>query len=144
VSATPLGRAIGHEFQQAPLLDEALTHRSWANEHPGAPHNERLALLGDAALGLVVAERLWREEPAQPVGVLTPRRAELVSQTSLACWARQIRLGEHIRLGRGEAAMGGQAKESVLATGLEAVLGVVYLEGGLEAVRRAVARMAVW
>jgi ribonuclease-3 len=92
----------------------------------------------------VVAERLWREEPARPVGVLTPRRAEMVSQAGLARWARQIGLGEHVRLGRGEAAMGGHAKESVLATALEAALGAVYLEGGLEAVRRAVARMAVW
>jgi ribonuclease-3 len=144
VSSHALGPALGHEFRDAALLDEALTHRSWANEHPPAPHNERLAFLGDAALGLAVAERLWRAAPAEPVGMLTPRRAELVSQASLARWAEQIGLGAHLRLGRGEAAMGGAAKPSVLATALEAVLGVVYLEGGLEAVRRAIARLAVW
>ena len=144
MSAAAIGRALAHDFRDMSLLDEALTHRSWANEHAGAPHNERLAFLGDAALALVVAERLWRAEPPAPVGALTPGRAELVSQASLARWAERIGLGTHIRLGRGEAAMGGSAKESVLATALEAVLGVVYVEGGLEAVRRAVGALAMW
>ena len=111
---------------------------------PPAPHNERLAFLGDAVLALVVAERLWQTEPAAPVGVLTPGRAALVSTQNLARWADAVGLGRWLLLGRGEALMGGHAKESVLATAVEAVLGVIYLEGGLPAARRAVGRLALW
>ncbi|HEU4439226.1 MAG TPA: ribonuclease III domain-containing protein [Methylomirabilota bacterium] len=139
-----LGRRLGHGFRDSDLLREALTHRSFANEHPGAADNERLALLGDAVLALVVAEHLLAAGPAEPVGVLTPRRAALVSGENLARWARAVDLGAHLRLGRGEEQMGGRDKESVLATALEAVLGVIYREGGLEACRRAVAALAVW
>ncbi len=107
--------------------------------------NERLAFLGDACLALVVAEHLWRRSPPLPVGVLTPRGADVVSQANLARWAERVGLGHHLRLGRGEADMGGAAKESVLATALEAVLGVVYLEGGLDAGGAAViAALALW
>jgi len=143
-AAAALGRALGHEFQDLDRLAEALTHSSWANEHPPAAHNERLAFLGDAVLALVVAERLWRAAPAAPVGVLTPERADLVSGRRLARWAEAAGLGGWLRLGRGEAQMGGHARESILATALEAVLGVVYVEGGLPAARRAVERLAVW
>ena len=139
-----LGRRLGHGFRDSGLIMEALTHRSFANEHPGAADNERLALLGDAVLALVVAEHLLAAGPAEPVGVLTPRRAALVSGENLARWARGVDLGAHLRLGRGEEQMGGRDKESVLATALEAVLGVIYREGGLEACRRAVAALAVW
>ena len=82
--------------------------------------------------------------PHEPEGLLTPRRAELVSGANLARWAGSIDLGPLLQLGRGEAQMGGHAKESLLATALEAVLAVVYLEGGLEAARRAVASLAPW
>ncbi|HET9926750.1 MAG TPA: ribonuclease III domain-containing protein, partial [Methylomirabilota bacterium] len=82
--------------------------------------------------------------PDEPVGVLTPRRAALVSGENLARWAAALELGAHLRLGRGDEQMGGRAKESVLATALEAVLGVIYLEDGLEACRRTVAALAVW
>ena len=139
-----LGARLGHAFRDPGRLLEALTHRSFSNENPGCPDNERLALLGDAMLALVVAERLLAAGPSDPVGVLTPRRAELVSGENLARWAAGIGLGRHLRLGRGEEQMGGREKESVLATALEAVLGVVYEEGGLEAGRRAVASLAVW
>ena len=139
-----LGRRLGHDFRDSDLIMEALTHRSFANEHPGAADNERLALLGDAVLALVVAEHLLAAGPAEPVGVLTPRRAALVSGENLARWARGVDLGAHLRLGRGEEQMGGRDKESVLATALEAVLGVIYREDGLEACRRAVAALAVW
>jgi len=139
-----LGPRLGHAFLDHSLLLDALTHRSYVNEHPDCRDNERLALLGDAVLGLVVAARLLETEPSAPVGVLTPRRAELVSGANLAIWAARIGLGAHLRLGRGEDAMGGRAKESVLATALEAVLAVVYLEGGLPAARRAVAALAMW
>jgi ribonuclease-3 len=135
---------LGHDFQDRRRLLQALTHRSYANEHPHEPGNEALAFLGDAVLGLVVAEHLWQAAPGQTVGILTPRRAEIVSGANLARWAERLDLGPHLRLGRGEQRMGGQAKESVLATALEAVLGVVYLEGGLTAARRAIARLGMW
>ena len=139
-----LGPRLGHVFRDRDRLLEALTHRSYANENPGAADNERLALLGDAVLALVVAERLLADAPAEPVGVLTPRRAALVSGESLARWAQGLGLGAHLRLGRGEERTGGRDKESVLATALEAVLGVIYREGGLDASRRAIAALAVW
>jgi ribonuclease-3 len=139
-----LERRLGHRFGDDALLARALTHTSYANEHPPSAHSEGLALLGDAALALVVAEHLLAQDPDAPVGVLTPRRAELVSGANLARWASELELGALLRLGRGEDLTGGRGRESILATTLEAVLGVVYLEGGLPAVRRAVARLAVW
>ncbi len=139
-----LAARLGHTFQDRTLLLDALTHRSYGNENPGCRDNEALAFLGDAVLGLIVAEHLLRTWPDAPVGVLTPRRAELVSGANLARWAERLELGRHLRLGRGEEQTGGSAKESVLATALEAVLGVVYLEGGLVACRRAVASLAMW
>jgi ribonuclease III len=139
-----LGPRLGHSFRDSDLLRQALTHRSFTNENPGSPDNERLALLGDAVLALVVAEQMLAAAPAEPVGVLTPRRAALVSGENLARWATALDLGAHLRLGRGEDQMGGRAKESVLATALEAVVGVVYQEAGLDAARRVVALLAVW
>ena len=132
---------LGHVFADRDLLLEALTHRSWVNEHPGARDNEALAFVGDAVLGLVVAEHLAATEPA---AVLTPRRAELVSGASLARWAERLALGDCLRLGRGEAQTGGHAKESVLATALEAVLGAVYREAGLPGAARVIAALALW
>jgi ribonuclease-3 len=139
-----LGPRLGHSFRDAGRLQEALTHRSFTNENPGTPDNERLALLGDAVLALVVVERLLAAAPDEPVGVLTPRRAALVSGENLARWAAALDLGAHLRLGRGEEQMGGRAKESVLATALEAIVAVIYLDDGLGAARAAVARLAVW
>ena len=139
-----LSRRLGHAFADSRLLERALTHSSYANEHPPASDNEGLALLGDAALALVVAEHLLEVMPGAPVGVLTPGRAALVSGANLARWAGELGLGELVRLGRGEEQTGGRARESVLATALEAVLGAVYLEGGVAAVRRIVARLALW
>jgi ribonuclease III len=135
---------LGHDFQDESLYRQAVTHRSYANEHPAERDNEALAFLGDAVLGLVVAERLWSAAPDATVGVLTPRRAELVSGTNLARWAERLDLGVHLRLGRGEQRSGGQVKESLLATALEALLAVVYLEGGLPAARLAIRRLAMW
>jgi ribonuclease III len=135
---------IGHAFRDRALLLEALTHRSFANEHPGTRDNEALAFLGDAVLALVVAERLRAADPDAPVGVLTPRRAALVSGPSLARWAEGLGLGAHLRLGRGEQQTGGGSKESVLATAFEALLGGVYLEASLAGARRVVASVALW
>jgi ribonuclease-3 len=139
-----LGARLGHAFRDAALLQQALTHRSFANEHPGTRDNGALAFLGDAVLALVVGEHLWRAFPDEPEGVLTPKRAELVSGANLCRWAITLGLGPVLRVGRGEGQMGGREKESLLATALEAVLAVVYLEGGLEAARRAVASLALW
>jgi ribonuclease III len=139
-----LERRLEHEFHDLVLLERALTHTSYANEHPPSAHSEGLALLGDAALALVVAEHLLGKDPTASVGVLTPQRAELVSGANLARWATDLELGALLRLGRGEDLTGGRGRESILATTLEAVLGVIYLDGGLPAVRRAVARLAVW
>ena len=135
---------LGHAFRERALLEEALTHRSFANEHPGARDNESLAFLGDAVLALVVAEHLRAADSAAPVGILSPRRAALVSGSSLARWAEDLVLGPHLRLGRGEQQTGGPAKESVLATAFEAVVGAVYLEAGLPGARRVVASLALW
>jgi ribonuclease-3 len=135
---------LGHRFRDGQLLEQALTHPSYANEHPPAPHHEVLAFLGDAALALGVAEYLLGAEPDASVGELTRRRAEVVAGANLARWAMELELGALLRLGRGEEQTGGRARESILATALEAVLGVVHLEGGLAAVRTAVGRLALW
>ena len=137
-----LQQRLGHTFRAPGLVERALTHASYANEHPPALDQEPLAFLGDAALGLVVAEQLIAGDMQSPVGILTPRRAEIVAGANLARWAADLRLGELLRLGRGEDQTGGRTRESILATTLEAVLGVLYLEGGLPAVRTAVDRMS--
>jgi ribonuclease-3 len=139
-----LGRRLGHAFRDPALLEQALTHSSFANEHPGTRDNGALAFLGDAVLTLVVGEHFWRAFPGEPEGVLTPKRAAIVSGANLCRWAVTLGLGPALRLGRGEEQMGGREKESLLATALEAVLAVVYLEGGLDAARRAVASLAMW
>jgi len=139
-----LERRLGHRFRDPAVLERALTHASYAHEHPPVADNETLAFLGDAVLALVVAERLVTRDPTAPVGRLTPERAHLVSGANLARWAAELGLGELVRLGRGEEQTGGRTRESILATTLEAVLGAVYLEGGLEAARRGVARLALW
>ncbi|MGH7276115.1 MAG: ribonuclease III family protein [Candidatus Rokuibacteriota bacterium] len=144
VRVAELERRLGHRFHDRDLLERAFTHASYANEQPPAVSHDGLALLGDAALGLVVAERLLALNPAAPVGVLTPRRAELVSGERLAGWAVELELGALLRLGRGEDLTGGRARDSILATTLEALLGVIYIEGGITAARAAVGRLALW
>jgi ribonuclease-3 len=139
-----LERRLGYRFLDRQLLERALTHTSYAHEHPPAADHDRLAFLGDAALALVVAEHLAASDPDAPVGVLTPRRAELVAGARLARWALDLELPALLRLGRGEDQSGGRARESILATALEAVLGAIYLEGGLPAVRAVIGRVAAW
>jgi len=139
-----LGARLGFRFRDDALLERALTHSSYANEHPGASDNGALAFLGDAVLGLVVGEHLWRLDPGASEGTLTPKRAALISGSNLARWAADIELGTALRVGRGEGQTGGREKESVLATAFEAVLAVIYLEGGLDAARRTVAARALW
>jgi ribonuclease-3 len=135
-----LATALGVRLD-AELLRRALTHRSYAYEHPGQPHNERLEFLGDAVLGVVVTETLYREHPELTEGRLAKLRASIVNMRALAEVARGVGpagLGAYLWLGRGEEATGGRAKASILADTLEAVLGAVYLEHGVEEAARVV------
>jgi ribonuclease III len=140
----PLEERLGRRFEDRDLLLRALTHTSYANEQPPALGNEGLAFLGDAVLSLIVAEQLWGTSGAEPVGILTPRRASIVSDENLARWAEALEIGPLLRLGKGEELTGGRTKRSVLATAFEAILAVVYLEDGLAAARVVVKRLAVW
>lgn len=126
------------------LALQAVTHRSYAYEHGGLPHNERLEFLGDAVLELVVTEYLYAAHPDRPEGDLAKIRASLVNTYVLADVARELGadgLGAHLRLGRGEELTGGSDKHSILADTLEAVFGAVYLTHGLETARTLVERV---
>lgn len=123
------------------LLELALTHRSYAYEHGGLAHNERLEFLGDSILGQAVTVMLFRENPGLDEGQLAKRRASLVSSVALAEVARVIGLGKHIRLGRGEELTGGRDKSSILADTVEAVIGAAYLDAGGEAATALVLRL---
>jgi len=128
-SRADLARALEVTVSDA-LLEQALTHRSFAYENGGTPHNERLEFLGDSILGQAVTVMLYRENPDLDEGDLAKRRASLVSSLALAEVARTIGLGEHIKLGRGEILTGGKDKSSILADTVEAVIGAVYLDAG--------------
>ncbi len=123
------------------LLERALTHRSFAYENGGLPTNERLEFLGDSVLGLIVTDTLFRQYPDLPEGQLAKLRAAVVNMRALADVARGLRLGAYIRLGRGEEGTGGRDKSSILADTLEAVIGAVYVERGLEAASALVHRL---
>jgi ribonuclease III len=113
-------------------LQRALTHRSYSYENGNPPTNERLEFLGDSVLGLVVTDALFRSYPDLPEGQLAKLRAAVVQMLALAGVARELNLGAYVRLGRGEEGTGGRDKESILADTLEAVIGAVYLDAGLE------------
>jgi ribonuclease III len=115
------------------LLTRALTHRSYAYENGGLPTNERLEFLGDAVLGLVVTTALFRRYPDLAEGQLAKLRASVVNMRALAGVARDLRIGEHLLLGRGETTSGGADKSSILADTLEALIGAVYDEHGMDA-----------
>jgi ribonuclease-3 len=115
----------------ADLLTLALTHRSFANEQGGLPNNERLEFLGDAVLEMVITDALYRRYPDRPEGELAKIRASVVNARACADTARDLGLGPHLLLGRGETATGGHDKTSILADAMEAVLGAVYLGCGL-------------
>ncbi|MFZ5872203.1 MAG: ribonuclease III [Actinomycetota bacterium] len=123
------------------LLERALTHRSYAYEHGGLPTNERLEFLGDAVLGLVVTDALYRRHPDLPEGQLAKLRAAVVNMRALADVARGLDLGAHVRLGRGEETTGGRDKSSILADTLEAVIGAAYLDHGIDVARALVHRL---
>ena len=133
-----LEQHLGHRFENPALLLLALTHRSWCAEHGGVESNERLEFLGDAVLGLVVTHQVFRDRPELAEGAMAKARAAVVSAPCLAEVAAEIGIGGGLRLGRGEEATGGRRKQSILADALEAVLGAVYLDAGLEVARRVV------
>jgi len=136
VSADSLESRIGYRFGDPDRLVLALTHRSWCAEHPGEPSNERLEFLGDAVLGLVVTDYIFDRFPERPEGKLAKTRASVVSAASLSIIGEALGLGEGLRLGRGEDASGGRSKASILADALEAVIGAIYLDGGIDPARQ--------
>ncbi len=129
-----LEAALGTHLDPA-LLIRALTHRSYAYENGGLPTNERLEFLGDAVLGLIVTDALYRAHPDLPEGQLAKLRASVVNMRALAAVARGLGpggLGGYVRLGHGEEVTGGRDKASILADTLEAVIGALFLDSGLE------------
>jgi ribonuclease III len=138
---TPLEKRLAYRFKRPDLLDLALTHRSWANEQGIPEHYERLEYLGDSVLGLVTAEWLYREHPELPEGELSKLKAQLVSRETLAQYARELDLGTVLKIGVGEDRSGGRTKSSLLCDSLEGVFGALYLDGGLEAARKAILPM---
>jgi ribonuclease-3 len=124
-----LREILGIEIE-AEMLDLALTHRSYAYEHGGLPHNERLEFLGDSVLGIVVTDTVYRAYPDLPEGQLAKLRAAVVNARALADVARRLDLGSYLLLGRGEETTGGRDKLSILADAMEAVIGAVYLSSG--------------
>ncbi len=123
------------------MLERALTHRSYAYENGGIPTNERLEFLGDSVLGLVVTDTLFRQHPDLPEGQLAKLRAAVVNSRALAGVGRDLGIGAHLRLGRGEEATGGRDKASILADTVEAIIGAVYIDRGLDVATEFVHRL---
>ena len=130
-----LETAIGYRFRNITLLQNALTHSSYANErwHNSLLSNERLEFLGDSVLGMLVAEYLYRNFPDRPEGELTRMRADMVCETTLAAAANRIGLGDYLLLGHGEEQGGGRSRDSILADAVESVIAACFLDGGLDA-----------
>ena len=136
----PLEDKLDYRFQGPELLEQALTHSSYANERLGGAleSNERLEFLGDSVLGQVTADHLYRTHPDLPEGDLTRMRAALVCEESLAQVALGWGLGEYLKLGRGEDQNGGRERASILADAVEAILAALYLDGGIAQARRTI------
>ena len=138
-----LEEKLGYAFKNKTLLENALQHSSYANEHRGGGmrSNERLEFLGDAVLGVVTADYLFRKHPDLPEGDLTRLRAALVCEDSLHEVAQSLELGRHLKLGRGEEQGGGRRRPSILADATESVFAAVYLDGGMEAASELIHRV---
>lgn len=132
-----LEKVIGYRFQNITLLQNALTHSSYANEHwhDSLMSNERLEFLGDSILGMVVAEYLYRNFPDRPEGELTRMRADMVCERALAVVADRLELGKHLLLGHGEEQGSGRSRASILADAVESVIAASFLDGGMAAAR---------
>jgi ribonuclease-3 len=135
-----LETAIGYRFQNISLLQNALTHSSYANErwHNSLLSNERLEFLGDSVLGMLVADYLYRNFPNRPEGELTRMRADMVCEQTLAAAANRIGLGSHLLLGHGEEQGGGRNRNSILADAMESVIAACFLDGGMDAALKVV------
>ncbi|HEY6009833.1 MAG TPA: ribonuclease III [Nitrospirota bacterium] len=129
-SLEELQQRIGHAFGNRELLECALTHKSYANENKVAYHNERLEFLGDSVLNLIVSESLMKACADSSEGDLSRLRASIVSEPALAAVSREIGLGSHLLLGKGEDQTGGRNKDSLLADSLEALIASIYLDAG--------------
>ena len=134
---------LGHVFRDRALLEKALRHASWCNEHASdhLEDNERLEFLGDAVLGLVVGQRLMSRFGQLRQGELSKMRAQVVSEVGLSAAARQVDLGRWLHLGKGEEKSGGRTKPSILADAFEAILAAVYLDGGFAAAENMITRL---
>ena len=134
--------AIGYRFRNISLLQNALTHSSYANErwHNPLASNERLEFLGDSVLGMVVAEYLFSHFPDRPEGELTRMRADMVCEKTLAAVANRVNLGEHLLLGHGEEQGGGRKRDSILADAVESIIAASFLDGGMEAAKGIIQR----
>lgn len=140
-----LEKAIGYTFRDISLLENALSHSSYANErwHNGLKSNERLEFLGDSVLGMVVAEHLYRTCPDRPEGELSRMRADMVCETSLAAIAVKLHLGQQLLLGHGEAISGGNKRASILADAVESVIAAIYLDGGFSPAKSFIERFVL-
>ncbi len=143
VDLAVLQQTLGVSFNDISLLEQALVHSSYVNENPGfAPtSNERLEFLGDAVLGLIVADKLYQDFPRFTEGEMTKFRAALIRRDTLARLARAIRLGDHLNLGKGEEASGGRHKPANLAAALEAVIAAIFLDQGSTATKNFIIRL---
>ncbi len=124
---------IGYRFRNPDILNEALTHSSFASEHKMKACNERLEFLGDAVAGLVTAHYLYHTDQQGSEGTLAKLKGKLVSRRFFAIWAREVGLGNSLQLGQGELSTGGRDRDSILSNAMEAVLGAVFLDGGYTA-----------
>lgn len=131
-----LQRQLGYQFSRQELLEQALTHRS-----AGRVHNQRLEFLGDAVLGMLVADALYAQFPAASEGELSQRRSQVVNRDALAAFGRDLKLSELLVLGAGERKSGGRQRDSILCDAVEALIGGIYLDGGLAASRQVVERL---
>ena len=131
---------IDYKFSNSALLTEALTHSSYANERGNVISNERMEFLGDAVLSIVSAEYLYTKFPKMPEGKLSKLRSSLVCTQSLSGFARELCIGDYLRLGKGEKASGGADRDSILEDAFEAIIAAIYLDGGMENAKNFVLR----
>ncbi|MDD6088655.1 MAG: ribonuclease III [Desulfovibrionaceae bacterium] len=136
-----LQKKLNYAFRDESLLRCALTHSSWANEHEGEPHNERLEFLGDAVLEIVISSRLFTLFPDAREGDLTRVRSSLVMEQTLAGLARNIGLDRSLRLSRGEEHQGGRHRDSLLADAMEAVFGGIFIDGGFDCAKKVIEQL---
>lgn len=134
---------IEYEFKNRDLLKTALSHSSYINEHKGLKCNERLEFLGDSILGFVTAEYLYKTYPELPEGNLTKIRANVVCETMLAKKGRELKINDMLYLGKGEEHTGGRERASIIADAMEALIGAMYLDGGIKAAKKFILDMLV-